>query len=77
MTLDDIAADAHRASQSLAGFRDIVEAYLRASGQRQTEFGELAAGSRNFVRHMRAGRGFHVSTLRRVLDYIQFRAVVG
>jgi hypothetical protein len=57
-------------SRDLRDFRAIVESHLAATGVRQTTFGKEAAGFTDFVRRLRAGDDFRVSTIARVLDHI-------
>lgn len=56
---------------ALSEFVQIVERYMAVSGRQQSEFGEQAAGSRDFVRHMREGRDFRLSTVLRVLSHVR------
>jgi hypothetical protein len=62
------AADARAA---LDAFDEIVEAYLKANGDRLDCFGVMAANRTDLVHQMRKGRDFRRSTMRRVFAYME------
>lgn len=69
-TLDRIGDDAAAALALLDKFPAAVESFIKATGMSQTNFGCDATGSVDFVRLMRAGRDFRISTVRRALQFM-------
>ena len=67
---DDVLVRAASAARVIGEFTEIVEEFLRVSRMPTSRFGREAAGSVDFVRHLREGRDFRRSTLQKVLDYI-------
>jgi predicted transcriptional regulator len=51
-------------------FRERVEAFLKASGFKPTEFGRQAVGDPSFVLNLRRGRSPTLATADRVLAFI-------
>lgn len=51
-------------------FRERVEAFLKASGFKPTEFGRQAVGDPSFVLNLRRGRSPTLATVDRVLGFI-------
>ena len=51
-------------------FRERVEAFLRATGFRATEFGRQAVGDSAFVLNLRRGRSPTLATADKVLAFI-------
>ncbi len=62
---------AAEAGAALDAFNEIVEAYLKAKGERLDCFGVMAANRTDLVHQMRKGRDFRRSTLRRVYAYME------
>lgn len=63
--------EAAAAADVLQRFNSMVDQYLELTGRSQTEFGEAAVGSADFVRHVRGGRDFRLSTVLRCLDHMR------
>jgi hypothetical protein len=69
--LQRIRAKAAEAGAALDAFDEIVEAYLKANGDRLDCFGVMAANRTDLVHQMRKGRDFRRSTMRRVFAYME------
>ena len=52
-------------------FAERVEAFLRASGSKPTEFGRQAIGDASFILNLRRGRSPTLATVDKVLAYIE------
>jgi hypothetical protein len=72
-TEDELAAlrwQATVCAAALFQFPKLVDRYLELTGCAQTKFGENAVGSADFVRHVRGGRDFRLSTALNALRHI-------
>jgi hypothetical protein len=70
---DEIKALRRYAAVGAAAIEQIpqlINRYLELTGQSQTKFGENAVGSADFVRHVRGGRDFRLSTALNALRHI-------
>ena len=56
--------------EGLELLRSTVEDFLKSTGMSQTVFGYEAAGQVDFVRLLRKGRDFRLSTVSKVLNWI-------
>jgi len=58
------------AAAVLERFPALVDRMLALTAASQTGFGEKAVGSADFVRHVRGGRDFRLSTVLRALQHM-------
>ena len=70
IALGELRVRAAELAADLEEFPSLVEDFLRFTGKTQTSFGAHAAHSADFVRLLRSGRDFRMSSVRKVLGYI-------
>lgn len=68
--INALQEDARYTVEGIEMLRETVEDFLKATKMSQTVFGYEAAGQVDFVRLMRKGRDFRLSTVARVLNWI-------